>query len=179
MKKEVIIGSTLLLLVATPALAAPQKDRVRPEPRNDKAVLQVVDEVETTEEVEVTITPTATPTATPTITSTPEEKVERSRGKVRTVKSEETCDPEADWKNHGEYVSCVAKTHPGGEAVSAVARSEVGKKTQDATPSATPTPDEETPITSAASKLSLNPIENIQALFSRLGDLFKSLKNLV
>lgn len=38
------------------------------------------------------------------------------------------CDPGAEWKNHGQYVSCVAKTHPGGQVVSEAARSDVGKK---------------------------------------------------
>jgi hypothetical protein len=47
------------------------------------------------------------------------------------------CDPNADWKNHGEYVSCVAKSGAGGEAVSAAARSDVGKKNESSS-SATP-----------------------------------------
>ena len=28
----------------------------------------------------------------------------------------EQCDPEKDWKNHGQYVSCVAKQHKGNDA---------------------------------------------------------------
>lgn len=36
-----------------------------------------------------------------------------------------------DVRNHGEYVSCVAKTHPGGDAVSEAAHSDVGKKFDD------------------------------------------------
>lgn len=52
------------------------------------------------------------------------------------------CDPEDEWENHGAYVSCVAHTHPGGAAVSAAAKSEVGKKSNGpfATPAASPTP---------------------------------------
>lgn len=38
------------------------------------------------------------------------------------------CDPNAEWKNHGQYVSCVAHTHPGGQVVSQAAQSDVGKK---------------------------------------------------
>jgi len=45
--------------------------------------------------------------------------------------SESSCDETAEWNNHGEFVSCVAKTHPGGAAVSAAARSDVGKKDDD------------------------------------------------
>ena len=41
------------------------------------------------------------------------------------------CDPDDEWKNHGEYVSCVAHTHPGGAAVSAAAQSDIGKKFDD------------------------------------------------
>ncbi len=37
------------------------------------------------------------------------------------------CDPDGDWKNHGQYVSCVAHEHEGGESVSEAARSDVGK----------------------------------------------------
>lgn len=32
------------------------------------------------------------------------------------------------WKNHGEYVSSVAKLHEGGKTVSEAARSDIGKK---------------------------------------------------
>lgn len=45
--------------------------------------------------------------------------------------------PSVTYRNHGAYVSEVAKTHPGGEVVSAAAQSNVGKKTK---PSTTPAP---------------------------------------
>jgi hypothetical protein len=52
-----------------------------------------------------------------------------------------TCDPNAEWKNHGEYVSCVAKLHLGGKVTSQAANSTVGKiLTPTSSPSATPTP---------------------------------------
>lgn len=38
---------------------------------------------------------------------------------------------EDEWKNHGQYVSSVAKTHPGGSAVSEAAKSDIGKKDHD------------------------------------------------
>lgn len=57
----------------------------------------------------------------------------------------QVCDPGGEWKNHGQYVSCVAHTHPGGAAVSAAAQSDVGKKNNEEseaspTPVASPTP---------------------------------------
>lgn len=58
-----------------------------------------------------------------------EDKVE----KVEVGKGE----PTGEYKNHGAYVSEVAKTHPGGAVVSAAARSDIGKKKQSST---TPTP---------------------------------------
>lgn len=51
------------------------------------------------------------------------------------------CDAGAEWKNHGQYVSCVAKTHPGGQVVSEAAQSDVGKKNGEAgliSPSSSP-----------------------------------------
>lgn len=48
-----------------------------------------------------------------------------------------SCDPSDDWKNHGAYVSCVARLHQGGAVVSAAAKAEIGK------PKATPAPEEE------------------------------------
>lgn len=35
---------------------------------------------------------------------------------------------DGEWKNHGQYVSSVAKTNPGGQVVSEAARSDIGKK---------------------------------------------------
>src|SRR3989344_5240648 len=55
------------------------------------------------------------------------------------------CDPNGEWKNHGQYVSCVAKQKPGGQLVSEAAQSDVGKKNQNGVsptdiPSLSPTP---------------------------------------
>ena len=49
------------------------------------------------------------------------------------------CDPNANWKNHGEYVSCVARLHLGGQTTSQAARSDIGKK-KGSTPSASLSP---------------------------------------
>lgn len=57
-----------------------------------------------------------------------------------------TCDPNANWKNHGGYVSCVARLHQGGKDVSAAAKSDIGKIEEEdeqensPAPSASPTP---------------------------------------
>ena len=40
-------------------------------------------------------------------------------------------DEEVEFKNHGQFVSSIAKTHPGGDEVSEAARSSVGKKDHD------------------------------------------------
>lgn len=52
------------------------------------------------------------------------------------------CNPDQEWKNHGAYVSCVAKSGVGGQKVSEAARSNIGKKgytTPSITPSISPT----------------------------------------
>src|SRR3989344_3933414 len=41
------------------------------------------------------------------------------------------CNLDDEWKNHGEFVSCVAHEHRGGDDVSEAARSDVGKKFED------------------------------------------------
>ena len=64
------------------------------------------------------------------------------------------CDPSAQWKNHGQYVSCVAHTHPGGEIVSEAAQSDIGKKNASASPSPTP---EVSPSPSASPEISPSP----------------------
>lgn len=42
-----------------------------------------------------------------------------------------TCDPTVAWKNHGEYVSCVAKQQLGGKVTSEAAKSNIGKEDRD------------------------------------------------
>lgn len=46
------------------------------------------------------------------------------------IEQEEECDSEQEWKNHGEYVSCVAKLRLGGKVTSEAAKSDIGKKNQ-------------------------------------------------
>lgn len=62
--------------------------------------------------------------------------------------SAKDCDPNFAWKNHGEYVSCVAKSGAGGQAVSEAARSDIGKKS--GTPSASLSPEASSSATPSA-----------------------------
>lgn len=67
------------------------------------------------------------------------------KARVASPSAQPSCDPSLEWKNHGEYVKCVAKLKQGGQAVSEAARSDVGKRntgTSSASPSAvvSPTP---------------------------------------
>lgn len=110
---------------------------------------------------------------------------------------EENCDPSLEWKNHGAYVSCVAKLKQGGQAVSEAAKSNIGKKNQTGTPSASPlvspTPDASSSATPSASVLPspeatssglLTPaitqsIQTIQAGLTNLKDQFAALLDLL
>lgn len=62
----------------------------------------------------------------------------------------ENCDPNFPWKNHGEYVSCVAKLKLGGKTVSEAARSDIGKKNKNASSSALPSPESSSSATPSA-----------------------------
>lgn len=188
MKKEIVIGISTILLVATPALAAPGNGKageaknntgavVSAENRGKQTTVTEVDDLEISLTPSVSPSPTLTPTITPTVTETQKHKGKGNLKAVQgAVNAQEVCDPDADWKNHGAYVSCVAKTHPGGEVVSAAAHSNVGKKHQPtATPSATPTDVTPTPpVTSAELVLGLssNPLETF---IKAIGRFFKDL----
>ncbi len=62
-----------------------------------------------------------------------------------TSQTPENCDPNFAWKNHGEYVACVAKLKLGGQSVPEAAKSDIGKSNQILTPTPSlvisPTPD--------------------------------------
>jgi hypothetical protein len=178
MQKALPIAIILLLItvLATPAFAAPNgkaSDKAQ-EVHNSKSgpsenAGQGNKESRKAEVLEVSIAPSTPPvvvqqevTPSITITTTP------------SVSPNAACDPNAQWKNHGQYVSCVAKQGLGGQAVSAAARSDVGKKKAQVTPSVSPsvsptaspsvsptiTPSEsptptDGPITSAESELAM------------------------
>ncbi|MCL5784605.1 MAG: hypothetical protein M1142_04625 [Patescibacteria group bacterium] len=75
------------------------------------------------------------------------------------VDEKEDCDPGAAWKNHGQYVSCVAHQKLGGEEVSEAARLEIGKDDDDkSSPAPTPMPSvTPTPIPSSSPSPSVSP----------------------
>lgn len=107
-------------------------------------------------------------------------------------------------KNHGQYVSCIAKTHQGGKVTSEAARSDIGKKEKDdetdpsvtpeispevtasiaptgvlsPTPSATVTPDL-TPVPLEENAEEENLGSQLQSLIDELKGLIDQLKNLI
>lgn len=77
----------------------------------------------------------------------------KNNSKKADVKVEQTCDTSDFWKNHGQYVSCVAKLRQGGVVVSAAAKSEISKLASESLlgkkPKASPIP-EVSPLPSAS-----------------------------
>lgn len=126
--------------------------------------------------IEVTPSLTIIPEVSPTVTNTP-----------------------VVYKNHGQYVSSVAKTHPGGKVVSEAARSDIGKKKAKITPSVTLTPSvsptitpsitlSPSPTATVTPSVTLSPTptdtvgpipnEQINSLIVELKELIKSLKSI-
>lgn len=156
MKKELLIASITVLLLVSPAYAVRgennKSDNATTNPGasvSEEKKVQQQELVLPVDPIEVVITPVISTTPTPTEKDELRELVVLPEDK-KSVKSileitatpspsQMTCDPESEWKNHGAYVSCVAKTHPGGQVVSAAAKSDIGKQLKDATPTATPT----------------------------------------
>ncbi len=112
MKKEFVLTLIAFLLLAVPVSANQgHKD-------NDKDDVII--------SIEPIMSPSVSPTITPSITVTTTPSV--------------TCDKDDNWKNHGEYVSCIAKEHVGKDEVIDAAHSDIGKKkhTTSITPSISP-----------------------------------------
>lgn len=85
-----------------------------------------------------------------------------------------TCDPNSHWKNHGEFVSCVAKLHPGGAVVSRAARSHVG----DDEDNVTPTPDLSVNTTASASATTTVNNDLLQKLIDAINRLIQELQHI-
>ena len=198
MKKEIVITVLTLLILASPAFAAKPTNpgshgsEISNEAKTThgsstsenqgnngnnqsgnpttQAVLGEVNDVITPTATPTPIQsgPTATPTVTPSVTPTVTEVDENDGG----------CDPNAHWKNHGAYVSCVAHLHPGGKVVSEAARSEIGKKHGEFEPSPTASPSPTIPPVTSATTLSggVSPLSTIGSI---IGKLFGFLKHLV
>ena len=83
--------------------------------------------------------------------SSPSAKKLNSASTRSATDSAQQCDHNYPWKNHGEYVSCVAKSGAGGQAVSEAARSDIGKKSGTPSASLSPSPDASGSATPSAS----------------------------
>ena len=172
MKKELSLVAVALLLLVSPVYATPGKSNSDQAKQNNGIQISEEkrgevqgesDEEENDLENEIETTPTLTPT--------PKIKTKQVQG--RSIQAQE-CDPNADWKNHGAYVSCVAHQHLGGQVVSQAAKSDIGKKkvtpsvSPTATPTATLTPTP--PLTSAEAELTFATFswENLKKALSHL-----------
>lgn len=132
MRKEIIISLITLFLIATPALAR-QENTNQNSPKNNENNenhKKDKDNVPFVQEVTVAVSPTLTPTSIPTPTQADEEENEDDEV-TGTPSVSPTCDPEGEYKNHGQYVSCVAHEKRGGKETSEAARSDIGKKHED------------------------------------------------
>lgn len=96
-------------------------------------------------------------------------KALKTTASTATSSGRENCDPNYPWKNHGEYVSCVAKLKLGGQSVSDAAKSDIGKKNNVASSSASPT------ATGSASP-SASPESTSSGLIANVNGNFKSVK---
>lgn len=112
-------------------------------------------------------------------------------------KSDEDCDPQDEWKNHGQYVSCAARMEDrDDDDIKEAAQSDIGKKGKKATPSATPiltitptstpsaTPSASpTPTSTASAQVTEDTkkaqIIELKALIAVLKDILESLKHLI
>jgi hypothetical protein len=115
--------------------------------------------------------------------------------RVASASAQPSCDPSLEWKNHGEYVKCVAKLKQGGQAVSEAARSDVGKKktgtpsaslspsptatgsaspeaTESATPSATVSPSPEATESGIISSTVNNIVGGVKGFFKKVKSFF-------
>jgi len=176
MKKSAILAAVLLTLFASPAMAVsgkgPDKDSLPEhayrgiEKATEHSPIFKVEEIVNTElEVELVEN---------------ENEVE--------VEQEIECNAEREWVNHGAYVSCVAHVQQG-MAVSAAARSDIGKRSQqifdsDIAPTTTPDPE---PSISPDPEATSSPtptaeddeVNEIRPLVDEIRSLINTLKSLI
>ncbi len=105
--------------------------------------------------------------------------------KSASTSANQTCDPAGPWKNHGEYLSCVAKLKLGGKVVSESAKSDIGKKNHistpsgDATESVTPSASPEATSSGTLTETISQGINSIQNSIKTLRAQFKALLDLL
>lgn len=175
MKKTIFILTLLFALAATPAIANQGKGKPN-EHANDRATKnQQVQSLD------------ITPSVSPSVSPTEEENEDENE--------EEKCGPNEEYKNHGAYVSCVAKTHPDGKEVSEAAKFDIGKKhvedEDDITPSPSVSPSVSPTVTPSVSptidpspSASPSPTiteadENTQVLSQQIKELIETLKEFI
>jgi hypothetical protein len=180
MKKQSALIILFFIFLTSTAFAAPDKRNEHANENADKKQNQNV--VQLLEKI--TITPTETLTITPTPTG-----IEVEPTIVNSPTPSAACDENAEWKNHGSYVQCVAKLHLGGQTTSQAARSNVGKKngaptisptiTVTATPSVTITPTVTItpPITAPEAEASFSFWPDFSGLKKQFARLFKFFTN--
>ena len=173
MKNGIILTLIALFLIVSPAIAAPPShsnanaNATKDNPGRAKSEEVKNDNANNVEEIvgeatESPVTPSPVEsTDQPAEESPPTQSVGGVEAVIPLVEDGE-CDPNADWKNHGEYVSCVAHTHPGGQVVSEAARSDIGKKP---------------PITSAIPTVEsgFSPLASLSALLGKALGLLRHL----
>lgn len=169
MRIKLILSVCLLFtLVITPTLAAPKKE--------GQNGLKNFGQEKKQEQSQIR-TQNFSVTTSPTITQPPENDDMVSPPVVTT----NPCDPAAQWKNHGEYVSCVARLHLGGKVTSDAARSEIGKKkvkpteSWETTPTVSPSgnPSVTPPVSGPEPKITVSPIRNIYFFFENFRHFFR------
>jgi len=188
-KKVLPLALITLTLIATPAFAISEKANDKAQEKSQSSVKGIKSEEVRQNNItseEPTVTPELTITTSRESSITPVQKTEKKvlgESKSQNSEVENTeCDSNASYKNHGEYVSCVARQGLGGQVVSAAAKSDIGKKqvsiTPTITPSSTPsaTPTVTPPLTSPEVTLSgSSPLQSIAALISQVVTLLKDL----
>jgi len=202
MKKELIITAAAILIIATPAFAAKPADNTHGS-SGEAHGSQVSSDAEESHGLTISqnqggngnsqtgnsnanpnheinqpiVTGSVVPTVTFSLKHNDDE--DESLTPTGTASAGVQCDPDANWKNHGAFVSCVAHLHGGGEEISEAARSDTGKKHIDETPtpSASPSPTI-SPITSAIPTVTsgISPLLGIGNFF---GKIFGWLKHLI
>lgn len=174
MEKALVITIITLLLAASPTFAKDNNNNGNGNNGNGQGK-----KVEVTAEVDADASASPSPSASASA---------KPKGKSKNLQTE--CNPSLEWKNHGAYVSCVAKLKMGGQAVSEAARSDVGKKNKNpnasasASPSVSPSPSatasaspSASPEASASAALSFNAMgDQIMDWVSQIEDLIGKIK---
>jgi hypothetical protein len=164
MKKYSALTLIFLVLLTSTASAAPEKRNDHADTKAKNSTVSLLEEITVTPEETITITPTEV-LVSPTIKLSPSP----------------TCDKDHEWVNHGGYVSCVAKQHLGGQMTSEAARTDIGKKVTNTTPSVSPSGTPSGTITPTVTITATPPLTSAveDATLSFLPDFGKLWKNLL